>query len=253
MKRAAQTISFFFVALLLLVASPSSAIIFFDVDGDMVRLGGGGGGGNSWTFVQGQTDANNGTSVTSTAISTTTGNLIVVLAGSAGQAFTGSPVTDSGGHTWTPCPGQVNFPGSGTRVIQYYSANITGSASHTFTAATSVSDDLTIVVYEFTDTTTSVCDQSAGGGHDTEVTSHTSATTGTTTAAAELLVGGMATGDTFGATVTGTNGWTVSNYNNGGGTDVAGAYRVVSSTGTYNYTATSATAARSSMSIGTYK
>lgn len=240
------------LALLLLVASPSSAIIFFDVDGDFIRLGGGG-GANSWTFVQAQTDSVSGTSLTSTAISTTTGNLIVVAGGSAGQTM--NAPTDSGSHTWTACPGEGTLTGAGSRRLLYYAANITGSASHTFTISVPVADDLTIVVMEFTDTNTSVCDQSAGGGETGTVTAHSSDATSTTTAANELLACVMTTSDSFGATVTGTNGWTVptNGYVNVGGTDVAGLYKTVSSTGAYDCTATSATASRSAMAIGTFK
>lgn len=123
------------------------------------------------------------TSVTTGAITTTTGNLLVALAASYVQTAT---VSDSKGNTWTNV---ASFTAGTGRVRMDYVLNATGGASHTFTATCGSADYPTITVMEFSGVaTSSALDVSATDFVSGGSSSHTVGPV-TTTDAGDVLIG----------------------------------------------------------------
>lgn len=194
-------------------------------------------------------------SVTTAGITTTTGNLIVAVAGTYNSnAFNNPTFTDNKSNTFVRAI-ESNDSGGGGRVVQDRKENAAGGTSHTFTGTLSIGTSIEIVVAEFEGDANTVLDQTAAGGEASAVTSHSSNATATTTAATELLIGGFSTEDSAGASLTGTNSWNfgANGYLATGESDVGLGYKQVASTGAYDFTATSAGSCRSAMCIATYK
>lgn len=85
-------------------------------------------------------------SVTTGAITTTSGNLLVALVFSFGNNIGATPLSDSKGNTWSAA-----IASTGTTQgwgAMFYVANATGGASHTFTFTPSSSDFIIIFVIE---------------------------------------------------------------------------------------------------------
>lgn len=198
-------------------------------------------GHQSISYVQVATvSVNNGTSMVTPAMTTTTGNLLHVDV----QAFDGgglhTPSSDTYSNTYTRINDLTGYNSSWAQQ-QFYAKNITGGASHTLTYVVQYGQ-MALVEIAGADTTAPL-DNSA------ESQSNTVAT-GTTNQADELIVvcGVRASGntETKDAALTlisdfSITGRTTERLNNG--------YQIVSSTGNYSYTTTSA---QSSM-VATYK
>ncbi len=126
-------------------------------------------------------------SITTPAITTTSGHFLVVIATSRGLTFTGTVITDSKSNTWVQA--WATNSGAQGHAACYYCANCTGGAGHTFTL--SIGGDATLTslsVAEFSGVAlTSALDQVITTSSGTRPY-----TTGsvTTTQAQELLVGG---------------------------------------------------------------
>jgi hypothetical protein len=117
-------------------------------------------------------------SVTTTAISTTTGHAIVVFVSANTATIGATPITDSGSHTWTQA---VPATGSQGASALYYNPSITGSGSHTFTFTPTANDIIEILVIEVSGLAASPLGQT-----DADSTSATNHTTGPITAAAGI-------------------------------------------------------------------
>lgn len=125
-------------------------------------------------------------SLTTTAISTTTGNAIIVAAVIFGNNFNATPITDSGGHTWSAAITSTgNTKGWG---ILYYCTNITGNAAHTFTVSTSGGNDfLAMRVFEVEGLQASPLNQTAAAS--ASGTTHATSSVQANSGVDELFVG----------------------------------------------------------------
>ena len=208
----------------------------------------------AFSFVQAvSANASGGTSVTTAGISSTTGNLFVCVAGcTSGRSFATPSFTDSETNSYTDV---IDVSNGGARCKQGYVANGAGGAGHTFTANFLTADYAGIIASEFVANSGTSLDVFAGGGAGSATTSHASNTTGTTSEAAELLVGGFNTDDNAGEPFTPTNDWILptNGYLQTGNDDTALCYKIVSSVGAYNFTCTTNGSCRSAMNIGTFK
>jgi hypothetical protein len=92
-------------------------------------------------------------SVTTSGITTTSGNLLVAIIYNFGNGIGGTPITDSNSNTWAQAIASTGTSrGWGA---MYYVANCTGGAAHTFTFTPSSSNFINITVYEITGAATS--------------------------------------------------------------------------------------------------
>jgi hypothetical protein len=127
-------------------------------------------------------------SVTSSPVTTTSGNFLVVVCALFAKSFSGSPVTDSYGNTWT----QAWQRNSGTNghAACYYAENITGGAGHTVTLTPPGGNDFCAFgLGEFSGiNTSSSLDQTVSASGTTMP--YNSGLTATTSQADELLIGG---------------------------------------------------------------
>lgn len=88
-------------------------------------------------------------SVSTGAIATTTGNLLVACVFSFGNNIGATPISDSEGNTWTAA---LSSTGSSNGFAAVFTAVVAaGDASHTVTFTPSSSDFIVIVVYEIED------------------------------------------------------------------------------------------------------
>lgn len=184
------------------------------------------------------TQSSAATSITTGAISTTTGSGVVVLVGwnvNSGQTFTS--ITDSVGNA---APTQIGTELSNSNLSSrlYYFPNITGNASHTFTFTVSASATLSMWVVEVTASALAgiTLDQS-NSGTDT-VSSYDSPSITTTTANEFLFGGSVELSTTFTNTIVHTvgNSFTLADEITDAGNYWTGysSSRVVNATGTYN-------------------
>lgn len=177
----------------------------------------------------------NVTSVTSAAITTTSGNLLVASVGGwRSSAQVTHTVTDSKSNTWSENPASPRNPDANTRHHQYYAQNISGGSSHTFTSTAAQATYQTLIVSEFSGmATANVLDQSAGATGNS--TSPSSGTTNVRTQADEVLVGTLGTADTINnGTLTAGSGYTIpTNGSNKNYTNYVSAqeYAIMSATG----------------------
>lgn len=173
------------------------------------------------------------TSCTTTGITTTSGDLIVLLGfESSGVTFAATPLSDSKSNTWTA--GIATF-GTTNKQIEKFDANGTRGASHTFTCTTTTSAFPAVAAVEFSgmDLTTSCIDKTATTADASSTNPHTSAATATTTQADEAVV--CASNTSAGtATYVDNVGTLCTSQNNTAGTPLGVGYRLVTATGTYS-------------------
>jgi hypothetical protein len=199
---------------------------------------------------------NNVTSVTTTAIATTTGNLLILdlsyWHATAGDQF--SSVTDSGSHAWTlgwgPQADAETPPG---RIRQYLNAAITGSASHTFTLTLTSAGFPTIAAKEVSGHAAAPLDQTAASTTTPANTSHTSAATPTTTQANELLAGLGASAAIAAYTIGGSFTQDENIATTATAEGLISGHRIVAATGAYTFAYTTDTSVTSAEGLGTYK
>jgi len=186
------------------------------------------------------------------ALTTTTGNTIIV----ASHVYNGPPsspvtsITDTAGNTYTRCGAVEGFSSSASQEM-WVATNITGHASNVITIHRSAESGYPrISVAQYSGLATSgVCDASSTRNSTASSTTHTSNSTATTAQANELVVGYYLTLDSYGA-------WSATSpYNlrldaNG---DDALVDRIVSSTGAYSITASTAITTTASVIVRTFK
>lgn len=85
-------------------------------------------------------------SVTTTAVTTTSGNLLVAVVTCFGNHIGATPVSDSKGNTWVQALASVGTTNG--FAAMYYVANATGGAGHTFTFTPTANDFNAITVFE---------------------------------------------------------------------------------------------------------
>lgn len=133
------------------------------------------------------------TSVTSVAITTTTGNL-VVLGGSINRSTSTDTlsVSDSKTNTWTQNPSSpVNVGGASplAQVCQFYSSLTSGGSGHTFSLTSGIGGrDLQLFVSEFVGPVSSGVQDQSSGNSDTSTKTPTSGATPNRNQAQEILV-----------------------------------------------------------------
>jgi hypothetical protein len=125
--------------------------------------------------------------VTTAAITTTPGNLLVAIPIAFSTGHIGAtPITDSKGNTWTSAI--AAFGGSQSNEAMHYVANCLGGASHTFTFTGATSGLLVLIVYEIAGAALS----SVLGSTSTSIANTATHATGTITSNAtvpELFLG----------------------------------------------------------------
>jgi len=183
--------------------------------------------------------------LTTAAITTTAGNTLVL-----GQSFNhnNSPLTptDSKSNTWTAHPNSPNNgSAAGSQVAGYLAKNITGGASHTFTAGESATDLFSAEVGEFSgrDTVTPIRATGSGSDSTTHTTGHAcgSVTAGLNDDVVAVIADDKSTSGAF----TQVSPWTIptGGFNQDGSTYWAGflMYQNAVAAGTYtaNYTSNS--------------
>lgn len=194
-------------------------------------------------YVQGSAQAFvNSDTLTTSAITTTTGNLFVAIINlySGGGPSAITSVSDSKGNTWSAAIDQAGD--ATTRCAIYYTsnANPTGGSGHTLTVVLDSGANLSIQLLEISgQAASSVLDQTAGDSQTTGGTS--SCTSGATTQNNEIIIVSGATRGSFGTinygascTIDGSAG-TDTYLDQDGATHAFGsfgAYRIVSTTGT---------------------
>lgn len=174
-------------------------------------------------------------SVTTAAIATTSGNLIIADNGWYNKTHART-FSDSMGLAWATAI--AKFDGGNYCLAEFYNTSISGSASHTFTNSAATTDYPSVVITEVsghdpTSTLDKTSSKTEGAG-----TSHTTNSTATTSQADELLHGAGYTDSFSSSTCTVSAPWVdgVVQINSVGTyPGVAVASRVVSATGTYAY------------------
>lgn len=125
-------------------------------------------------------------SVTTPAITTVSGSLLVAMVFCETNKIGASPLSDSKSNTWSSA---VAAFGSATFAAMFYVENCTGGASHTFTFTPTSSDFISMLVLEITGAATS----GSLNGTSTSTTNTASHNSGNITAGSsvpELWVGG---------------------------------------------------------------
>lgn len=196
-------------------------------------------------FVQDATGSTSDT-VTVPAGGFAAGNLIV-FAGMWDDASTVSAVNDTGGNSYAQAQ-RISAGGISTEI--WYASLTTPLASGNTIVATLAGNDGFWCAAEFSGiTSSSPLDQAPAGTTDTG-TSHTSATTGTTAVADELLIGTHCATSTH--TFVATGGFTQNDNTTIFGFTFSMQYRIVSAVGTYASTCTSGSATANNL-IVTFK
>ena len=108
-------------------------------------------------FVQGDEVAINpaAASATTPGINTTSGNFLCAVITVGSGPGTLASVSDSNGNTWTAATGNPRAPNGQANVYVYWTENITGGASHTFTANANGSRLMSIGLVELSGRATS--------------------------------------------------------------------------------------------------
>ena len=192
-------------------------------------------------------------SCTTPAMSTTTGNaLIAVVSTLTANVIGTTPITDSVGLTWSTA-----IASTGTTeawAAMFYTANITGNGSHTFTFTPTSSDTLTLVVIEVSGLAASPLNQTDAVSQNT--TTHTSGAINASAGLCEIFIGSGADADNGSAGWPDTEiDWNYRNPSFGTGTKdgVLFAYRNVQAGVTDDWTWTSTTADRDTILIAGFK
>lgn len=194
-------------------------------------------------------------SVTTAAITTTTGNQVYIGTNTTGTDAT-TPITDSYSNTWV----QVGHSAASSYayVELWYCANLTGGSGHTFTYTTTGSDYDTIAVMEFSGMATSSPLDVGGNTYFAGPTNGSSLTTPslTTLNAADVLIAvggddGSAVGTrSFNSPFTTPSGAVQSSN---AGQPVAMGYYIISATGAHTATYNPGGINRSSAGIAAFK
>ncbi len=206
---------------------------------------------HSITVVQSvQAFSSNSTPVTTAAITTSSGSLVILDTYNYDNDNALS-LSDNKSNSWT---NSVPVYGSVVYGRQYYNANITGGSNHTFTATkpTPVAPYITINATEVTGHAASPLDKT-GTVDDASGTSHSTSATGTLSQAAELVMGMGGAGST--ATLSVSGAWTqLQNLSHDGtreGQIVA--YQIVSSTASLTFDWTTSASVIAGGHISTWK
>lgn len=193
---------------------------------------------------------------------TTTGNAIIAGCAVYGSAVTMGTMTDTAGDTFVPEGVFIGGIGSNVNTEIFHAYNITGHASNvvncdfaggTFEnviAAEEISGLLTSGALDGT------CGSNSCGANNSATTSYVSGTTGATTQASEIAVGWFALLNSGTApTFTQGSGWTAMQSGNSGTTAYAFMleYKILSSTGTQQATATLNASGTGTGQVSTYK
>lgn len=109
-------------------------------------------------------DGDTTSAVTTDAINTTGATLIVIAAATYYYTPSGSYLSDSAGNTWTPLT--VYGPTDQRRILLFYCANPTTSASHTFSYSAASYIALSVAAFSGT-ASASVLDSESGGADST--------------------------------------------------------------------------------------
>lgn len=128
-------------------------------------------------------------SVTSTGLTTTAGNLLVVLVTCFGNNIGASPIADSKGNTWTAAVAATGTT-EGYAAL-FYANNIAGGAGHTVTFTPTASDFCSILVFEISGQATGTV---LGNTSATSAasTTHSSGNVTTGGSVGSILIGGGA-------------------------------------------------------------
>ena len=200
----------------------------------MPIVAGGGGGGDAAIGIHASASTGSATSVTTASRASTTGSAIV-CGGVWSATATFSSLTDSASNTWTQIGTELTTANRDSRF--YYCQNCTGSATHTFTLATTASTSIVLACVELLNVLTSGVFDLGDQGEDAATPFASPAIT--TTAANEVLVGWTGIDDTATATIAETTGFTVQEEFDGSvGIPAALMTRIVTSTGSYNFSYT---------------
>lgn len=165
----------------------------------------------------------------------TAGNLLVVIV-VAGSGADTTAVNDTLGNTWTHAATAFNT-GSGMRTELWYAENCLGGAN-TVTATLSASEGWVITIAEYSGLLTSGSLDQVNNSPTTASGATLNSGNITTTQNDELIVGGGCIRDVVSGTVTTAAGFTeLSNLSTN--RDANASHKIVSSTGTYAWTADS--------------
>ncbi len=206
--------------------------------------------GSSITFVQATgASATTVASVTSPAITTTSGHFLAVVCALYARSFSGSPITDSKGNTWQ-LAWAVNT-GTNGHAACYYAENITGGAGHTVTLTPPGGNDFCAFgLGEFSGiATSSSLDKTASATGSSRP--YDSGLTAMTSQAHELLIGGgsMSIGPLLGYPILPLDWITVEAVPEGSSSSNEGvilAYQIAAADGTYEYGMTTGSTGESS-------
>lgn len=192
-----------------------------------------------------QTSCTNVTACTTTpSISVTAGNLLVVLSAQSKNTTVAS-ITDAAGNTFVTASARVLQTGAGSAET-WYAKNVAGNASDQVTVNLSTTDspDIFVIQYSGLDTASPLDNVAIGSGANGTALSTSNVTT---TAANEVLVSFAGANGTLTA---GTNYTIVDTAAAGKRADQD---RTVSSTGTYNATATASASGAWIINLATFK
>lgn len=133
-----------------------------------------------------QQSAGSVASLTTSGITTTSGNLLVACLFCETNKIGGTPITDSNGNTWTSA---VAAFGSATFAAMFYVPNCVGGAAHTFTFTPTANDFISIALIEVSAAATSSVIGSTGTSI-TNTASHSSGNITSNGTVPEIFIGG---------------------------------------------------------------
>lgn len=139
-----------------------------------------------------------GASLTSSGITTVTGQLVAVACAAFNQNIN-APTDSKAGNTWTQC-GSTRTTAGTARVALFWSILVLGGAAHTFTCHPAASSDQGIAVQQFNGVVSSSPTDTAGAG--TTGSSGAPSTGNITVAVANDVIVGALTNDDAPPTVT---------------------------------------------------
>lgn len=166
-------------------------------------------------------------SVTTSGITTTTGNLFVIGAGSwksgSPQTLTPSDLIggSASGNTWLEVTGSPQNPSGNTRAHLFYCKNGNGGASHTFKVTAGATALMAMFLMEISGADTTAPYDTGAAATSLGSTAPNSGATGTRAQADEIIIGYCGTGDNVnGGTFSAGSGFTIptngteTNFNN---------------------------------------
>jgi hypothetical protein len=194
-------------------------------------------GPKNWTAKQNSSAV---TSITTNAITTTSGSLLVAVLVCFTNKIGTTPMSDSKGNTWVAAVASTGTT-EGYGAI-FYVENCTGGASHTFTFTPTGSDFITIAVYEIAGAATSgaLSNTNAASANST---THSSGNITANATVPEIWIGGGAISHGVEGTPVITTGGTIFALPDGGtGEGLASNFQFAdpSATGQFTFTTSSA-------------